>query len=124
MVLTTVSPAAEAVPFQENNMISNGKSSFPEAEDVIFGWYDGQPDANDVAEFFVSNVSPTYISHTDIQWGRASGIGQWSPGLRENIEKLAIQAKGKRVRRIGPVGYIPGHRHEKSYPCGHRFRDC
>jgi GNAT superfamily N-acetyltransferase len=94
LVLTTASPATEAVPFQENNMISSGKSSFPEAEDVIFGWYDGQPDANDVAEFFVSNVSPTYISHTDIQWGRASGIGQWSPGLRENIEKLAIQAKG------------------------------
>ncbi|MBJ6133627.1 GNAT family N-acetyltransferase [Ochrobactrum sp. Q0168] len=79
-------------------MISNGKSMLLRAEDVDFGWYDGKPDPKHIAGFFASNVSPTYISHTDIQWGRASGVGQWSPDLHEKIMGLVIQTKGSGQR--------------------------
>ncbi|MDH7786827.1 N-acetylglutamate synthase-like GNAT family acetyltransferase [Ochrobactrum sp. 19YEA23] len=99
LVLTTLSSTTEAVLFQENNMISSGKGSPSQAENVIFGWYDGQTDAKDVADFFSANVNPSYISHTDIQWGRASGVGQWSPDLRENIMELIGQiSTGKSAR--------------------------
>ncbi len=41
--------------------------------------------AVEVAEFFVSNVDVDYISHQEIQCGRALSVAQWAPDLREML---------------------------------------
>ncbi|PQA72447.1 hypothetical protein C3731_16215 [Brucella oryzae] len=64
-------------------------------ETVLFGWYDGSPDPDEIAAFFARNAGSTYISHTDIQWGRALDAQRWSPDLHRKIADLAIEAKGR-----------------------------
>lgn len=64
-------------------------------ETAAFGWYDGAPDPDEIAAFFARNVGSTYISHTDIQWGRALNAQEWGPDLHRKIAGLAVQAKGR-----------------------------
>lgn len=54
----------------------------------------------ELADFFIANVVPEYISHGEIQDGRADGPGKWSETLRTtliNQFSLACAKKGDGV---------------------------
>jgi len=50
-----------------------------------FSWLDNRELAPTLADFFVRNVSQSYISHGEILTGRAVDSRTWSPGLRETL---------------------------------------
>ncbi len=45
------------------------------------GWLQDANEAPDLALFFVRNVSPEYISHSELQGPRTDGLGKWNTGL-------------------------------------------
>ncbi len=67
-----------------------------ENETIGFRWCEDAELAEAVAAFFVANVDPNYISHSDIQWGRATAPGIWSDTLLERVRDLARRAAGSR----------------------------
>jgi GNAT superfamily N-acetyltransferase len=78
--------------------------------------------APQLATLFVTNVSPSYISHSEVWIGRALSADQWSPNLQriilQEIRKLpqgtrvAVHAQGSEllglamVRRFGKVAVL------------------
>ncbi len=69
------------------------KAAFDQsAADIRFGWFQDETLADDIARFFTENTGKSYISHTDIQWGRALSAECWSPSLHDNIALLAQKA--------------------------------
>ncbi len=63
---------------------------------IEFRWCCVDAEAEQTAQFFVANVSTDYISHTDIQWGRAIAPDCWSTLLHEKIAGLAKEAADHR----------------------------
>ena len=43
--------------------------------------------AHELARFFFKNVDPSYISHSEMQYGRAVGRNRWSPRLLDLLKK-------------------------------------
>lgn len=66
------------------------------AANIEFCWCCDDAEAEQTAQFFVANVSTDYISHTDIQWGRAIAPDCWSTLLHEKIAGLAKEAADHR----------------------------
>ena len=56
------------------------------------GWCTDPAMASDVARFFVAHADPAYISHAELQGGRALGPGRWSPDLEARIAREAARA--------------------------------
>jgi len=52
-----------------------------------FSWLDNCEAVDSLADFFVRNVSPAYISHGEILTGRAIDDKTWSPDLHEILHK-------------------------------------
>ena len=48
--------------------------------------------AQELAQFFVANITPDYISHSELQGDRALDIGKWQPGLADIV---AREIKGR-----------------------------
>lgn len=46
----------------------------------------------ELIEFFISNVDPSYISHSELQQGRAVATDRWSPHLVPALEQKMLQA--------------------------------
>jgi len=63
---------------------------------ILFNWCSDETEADPVGRFFVENAGNTYISHTDIQWGRATDPDSWSPTLQGQIASLAREAMRNR----------------------------
>ncbi len=73
--------------------MDSSKNRYQPAESmVVFSWYDGSPNPDEIADFFARNAGSTYISHTDIQWGRALDSQTWSSNLHRKIADLAVQS--------------------------------
>jgi N-acetylglutamate synthase-like GNAT family acetyltransferase len=49
------------------------------------GWCRDPSKAKTLAHFFVSNVEPSYISHSELQFGRADQVGTWAANLLEFV---------------------------------------
>jgi ribosomal protein S18 acetylase RimI-like enzyme len=54
--------------------------------------------ATELADFFVRNVGPDYISHSELQGGRALSPTEWRPNLRDVLQaelatRLALTGK-------------------------------
>jgi Acetyltransferase (GNAT) family len=52
----------------------------------VFFWYDGIIPSADIIDFFLQNISPDYISHSEVQTHRASDFNSWSPNLSVVLE--------------------------------------
>ena len=48
--------------------------------------------ASEVARFFIAHAEPSYISHSELQFGRASIPGRWSDDLEARIADEAQRA--------------------------------
>jgi GNAT superfamily N-acetyltransferase len=55
------------------------------SSEIEFSWVTDQCDHRALAEFFCRNVDPPYISHSELQFGRALAIGEWNPALLEMV---------------------------------------
>jgi GNAT superfamily N-acetyltransferase len=53
---------------------------------VKFDWAESGLNGEEISAFFIANTDPNYISHSEIQGGRATNIGQWSENLRERLK--------------------------------------
>jgi N-acetylglutamate synthase-like GNAT family acetyltransferase len=64
---------------------------------LSIGWETDRDIAKELADFFVVNVTPAYISFGEIQCGRAIDSRRWSPKFREVLLdefKGAIKTRG------------------------------
>jgi GNAT superfamily N-acetyltransferase len=52
-------------------------------KDVEINEWSGETPAPTLAKFMVENVTPSYISHSELMVGRADDIGRWSDDLEE-----------------------------------------
>ncbi|MGO4714854.1 GNAT family N-acetyltransferase [Bradyrhizobium sp. 2TAF24] len=48
-----------------------------------FSWCDDASSVDDLARFFADNITSSYISHSELQFGRADAVGRWSPRLAQ-----------------------------------------
>ena len=55
--------------------------------------------APELAQFFAANITPEYISHSELQGPRALDVGQWRPGIVDifaaEIETRVARERGK-----------------------------
>lgn len=51
-----------------------------------FGWCVEPRAVDQLAQFFATNVTQSYISHSELQFGRAKTPDSWSPNLSEILE--------------------------------------
>jgi ribosomal protein S18 acetylase RimI-like enzyme len=64
-------------------------------QDLTFAWADKDADHSALADFFVRNVDPQYISHSEMQYGRAIDEQTWNPELRARlVEEFAASCNG------------------------------
>jgi GNAT superfamily N-acetyltransferase len=81
-------------------------------------WCDDDRKAGDIVEFFVRNITREYISHGEIQSGRAISTRMWSPDLsrvmsgeissalrRESNDAVAVGYAGNGLAAMAIVGY-------------------
>ncbi len=69
----------------------------PDPIDIF--WCRDANEAAELARFFAANISPEYISHSELQGPRALGPGRWRPDIvnvftREIAERIAKTAGG------------------------------
>ncbi len=60
--------------------------------------------ATDLARFFVANVTPEYISHSELQGQRALDVGIWRPNLLEIITEELTGRIAKWGSQVAPTG--------------------
>ena len=90
------------------------------------GWLQDANEASDLARFFVQNISPDYISHSELQGARTNEQGAWSTGLvdiiRTQIEQgtcsgvirqdvdscpVFVAKRGNKIVGIGMLSIFP-----------------
>jgi len=60
--------------------------------DINFRWADVNDDIDKIVRFFIDNAPIEYISHGEIQDGRALPIGVWSNNLETILSKQFVSA--------------------------------
>jgi len=63
-------------------------------EELTIRWCDDPAQADCLAEFFVRHVDPDYISHGEVQLGRAADLRHWSPDLARIVAAEIRAATG------------------------------
>lgn len=64
-------------------------------QDLTLAWADQDADHSALADFFVRNVDPQYISHSEMQYGRAIDKQTWNPELRARlVDEFAASCNG------------------------------
>ncbi len=59
----------------------------PTAPSLDVRWCTDPSRAHELAQFFVANITPDYISHSELQGDRALDIGKWQPGLADIVAR-------------------------------------
>jgi GNAT superfamily N-acetyltransferase len=59
----------------------------PTAPSLDVRWCTDPGRAHELAQFFVDNITPDYISHSELQGDRALDIGKWQPGLADIVAR-------------------------------------
>ena len=54
-------------------------------QEFVIEWGSTPADADRLAHFFVNGVTDEYISHGELQTGRAVTVNQWSPSLAQHV---------------------------------------
>ena len=90
------SPSLETASTTNPNqhLVRQGSSSMPipTAPSLDVRWCTDPSRAQELAQFFVANITPDYISHSELQGDRALDIGKWQPGLADIV---AREIKGR-----------------------------
>lgn len=60
--------------------------------DALADWCTDAGAADAVAALFVAHADPSYISHSELQIGRATDLGTWAADLDERVRRLAVRA--------------------------------
>jgi GNAT superfamily N-acetyltransferase len=63
--------------------VSHKLWSLAMSDSLSIAWCDTQLRTSELADFFARNVGPDYISHAELQGGRALSPTDWRPNLRE-----------------------------------------
>ena len=58
-------------------------------------------DPAELARFFAANVDPTYVSHGEVEDGRADADGAWVPDLEDVVTREISWASGPEGRSAG-----------------------
>jgi GNAT superfamily N-acetyltransferase len=76
------------------HLVRRGSRSMPipTAPSLDVRWCTDPSRAQELAQFFVANITPDYISHSELQGDRALDIGKWQPGLADIV---AREIKGR-----------------------------
>ena len=74
-----------------------GMDSAAEAFDI--GWCRDQAMAPALARFFVAHAPPAYISHAELQGGRAEDPGRWAEDLERRIVVDVLRCIGRGMTR-------------------------
>ena len=71
---------------------------------LIFEWCRDVDLAETVATFFVAHADAAYISHSELQFGRATAVGAWSDELHAKVASEATAAIANTIAAttIGP----------------------
>ncbi len=75
----------------------NNKKS-PAKEALSIKWATDPQVIDEMVSFFIDNVSAEYISHGEMQCGRAVAPDTWSPELREVLTEEFTSAVKRRIR--------------------------
>jgi GNAT superfamily N-acetyltransferase len=75
-------------------------------EQIEIGWCADRKAAPALAEFFAANVGPEYISHGEIQTGRADKPGSWRPGLSGFIADELGRRLQEQITPAGDFGVV------------------
>ena len=60
--------------------------------------------ASEVADFFLEHAEPSYISHSELQFGRAASPDLWADGLHGLIREQAVRAASPPATPGPPAG--------------------
>jgi GNAT superfamily N-acetyltransferase len=63
-----------------------------DSDDIVVAWRRDPAIADQVATLFVRHAEPSYISHSELQVGRALAPGAWADDLRAKVYRLAERA--------------------------------
>ncbi|MCW6507217.1 GNAT family N-acetyltransferase [Lichenifustis flavocetrariae] len=64
-------------------------------------WCREPAEAATIAAFFVAHAEPSYISHSELQFGRAESMSLWSDTLAAQIEAQAVGAANNTATASG-----------------------
>ncbi|MBK9106438.1 MAG: GNAT family N-acetyltransferase [Saprospiraceae bacterium] len=73
--------------FWKSRQKTKRSKQMTEAEHITIKWITDQAIAPDLAKLFVANAGSAYISHGEIQEGRAINTTEWSPDLESKLTK-------------------------------------
>lgn len=73
--------------FWKSRQKTKRSKQMTEAEHITIKWITDQAIAPDLAKLFVANAGNAYISHGEIQEGRAINTTEWSPDLESKLTK-------------------------------------
>lgn len=98
----------------ERRAMSAAKRTSTDISDLLVEWCTEPADADQLASFMVENIDTSYISHGELQSGRATGRTQWSENLqeqlRDEIANLTLDGQdlnaGSRVGRAWLSGSV------------------
>ena len=90
--------------------------SDPDRPGVAAAWCDDHGIADAVAALFVAHADPSYISHSELQIGRAVDPGTWAADVGERVRGLAVRsartgdapAGGIRLATLSSEGRLDG----------------
>jgi ribosomal protein S18 acetylase RimI-like enzyme len=69
--------------------------------ELNIAWCDDSGMADAIARFFVAHAPTSYISHSELQWGRAVTPDRWSDRLHAVIREEADEALARRADGTG-----------------------
>jgi len=75
---------------------------------LAIAWSTNPAEASELGAFFAANITPEYISHSELQGPRALDVGQWRPKLPEIFSNEIAERVGREKGRI--------HKSEATYP--------
>ena len=77
---------------------------------LIMRWCDGSTNPRHLADFFVRHVTPEYVSHVELQLGRAHSDGTWSENLASILaEEFAAALSPQELQPIHQARAFSGY---------------
>lgn len=83
---------------QKCRSVKKTKQEKQSSMELSVGWETDRRIANELANFFMVNVTPAYISYGEIQCGRAIDARRWSPRFREVLIEEFIDSISRRLK--------------------------
>jgi GNAT superfamily N-acetyltransferase len=71
---------------------------------LAIGWCTDVGEANELGAFFAANITPEYISHSELQGPRALDVGQWRPDLPKIFGDEIAERVGREKGQIHKTG--------------------